>query len=91
MSRPERGAEARDLRRIRVHPRTRLVLLEEIAADVDALEDELAARGIPRGQARAAAIARMYPGPEAARELEVDHAAYRRFAERIGGDRLAIL
>ena len=55
------------------------------------MEDELAARGIPRGQARAAAIARLYPGPEAARELEVDHAAYRRFAERVGGARLARL
>jgi hypothetical protein len=43
MSRPERAAD--DVRHIRVHPRTRLALLEEIAADGDALEDELVARG----------------------------------------------
>jgi hypothetical protein len=89
MSRPERAAD--DVRHIRVHPRTRLALLEEIAADVDALEDELVARGLTRAHARAAAVGCLYPGPEAARELEVDHAAYRRFAERVGGDRLARL
>lgn len=89
MSRPERATH--DIRHIRVHPRTRLALLEEIAADVDALEDELVARGLSRAHARAAAVGRLYPGAEAARELEVDYAPYRRFAERVGGDRLARL
>ncbi|MFV1988478.1 MAG: hypothetical protein ACC682_14450 [Gemmatimonadota bacterium] len=78
----EFGGEAGDLR---VHPRKRLAILEEIAADVDAMEDELAARGIPRGVARAAAIDRLSPGPAVVRELEVDQVPYRRLTDRFGG------
>jgi hypothetical protein len=88
MRRPEGDRPAPGAGELRVHPRKRLVLLEEIAADVDAMEDELAARGVPRGQARAAAIGRLYPGPEAARELELEQVAYRRLAARYGGGTL---
>lgn len=70
---------------LRIHPRKRFALLEEIAADVDAMEDALAGRGLPRGRARAVAIDRLYPGPAVVRELESDEVAYRRWAERFGG------
>jgi len=73
-----------------MHPRKRFALLEEIAADVDAMEDELAARGLPRGRARAAAIDRLYPGPAVVRELESETVAYRRLAERFGGDTVVL-
>ena len=87
MSRPDgRASRAQP----RMHPRHRFVLFEEIAADVDAMEDELVTRGMSRASARAAAIRRLYPGPEAVRALEVDRVPYRRFADRFGGRRIAL-
>ena len=71
---------------LRIHPRKRFALLEEIAADIDAMEDELAARGFPRGRARAAAIDRLYPGLAVVRELEAEEVAYRRLADRFGAE-----
>jgi hypothetical protein len=97
MRRPERrGGEGPGpgpgpgLTDVRMHPRKRLALMEEIAADVDALEDELASRGVPRERARAAAMNRLFPDPAVVRELETDAVAYHRLAARIGGSRLVL-
>lgn len=75
---------------LRIHPRRRFQLLEEISADVDALEESLVARGISRDRARAAALDRMLPDAGVARELEEGRVAYRRLEARFGADRLVI-
>lgn len=82
--RPREDALPRLERGLRLHPRKRLVLLEELLADLDALEDELAARGLPRRQAREAAARRVLPSAETARELEAEAAAYPRLADEAG-------
>lgn len=58
---------------LRVHPRRRLAVVEELAADLEALEDELVARGLERGKAREAARRRLVPGAAAISALEATH------------------
>ena len=82
--RPREDALPRLERALRLHPRKRLVLMEELRADLDALEDELAARGLPRSQAREAAARRVLPDAETARALELEAAAWPRLAGRAG-------
>jgi hypothetical protein len=83
--RPREAALPQLERGLRLHPRKRLVLLEELRADLDALEDELTARGLPRSRARAAAAMRLLPDPQAARALEHEAALYHRLARGRGG------
>ncbi|MCG8467290.1 MAG: hypothetical protein MJB57_03660 [Gemmatimonadetes bacterium] len=77
-------------RDLRVTPRRRLELLEEVRADAEALEAELVRRGRGRGPARDAAIRQVVPEGEALASLEAQHApVLRRWAEASGwGDRL---
>lgn len=61
-------------RALRVPARRRLLLLEEIGADYQALLESLAARGVPEARARRLAARRLLPGRAARADLE---AAYR--------------
>lgn len=61
-------------RALRVPARRRLLLLEEIGADYEALLESFAARGVPRARARRLAARRLLPGRAARADLE---AAYR--------------
>lgn len=61
-------------RELRVPPRRRLELLEELDADAEALQDELERRGRAPRQARQAALRRLVPTGEALRSLEAQHA-----------------
>ncbi|MDX1395486.1 MAG: hypothetical protein R3195_13950 [Gemmatimonadota bacterium] len=81
--------EGRGLARVlRIHPRRRFEILEEISADVDSLEETLASRGVPRGRARAAALERLLPDDRVARQLEEGAVPYRRLEARLGTARL---
>lgn len=66
---PLAGMEAR----LRLHPGRRLEIVEELAADLEALEDELVARGLPRAEAREAARRRLLPDTDAISALERTH------------------
>lgn len=66
---PLAGMEAR----LRLHPGRRLEIVEELAADLEALEDELVARGVPRREARVAALRRLLPDSDAISALEATH------------------
>lgn len=63
------GMEAR----LRLHPGRRLEIVKELAADLEALEEELVARGIRRGEARRAAVRRLLPDAEVISALEATH------------------
>lgn len=65
---------ARVERELRVAPRHRLDLVEEVGADVVALQAELEGRGYGAAEARRAAVARLVPGGEIIGQLEVRHA-----------------
>ena len=81
--------EERGLARVlRIHPRRRFEILEEISADVDSLEETLASRGVPRGRARAAALERLLPDDRVVRQLEEGAVPYRRLEARLGTARL---
>jgi len=80
---------------LRAHPRRRLAVVEELAADLEALEDELVARGLERGKAREAARRRLVPDAEAISALEATHGPDRSRAAPIvwlrRWERLAVL
>ena len=61
-------------RGMRVAARHRLDLIEEVEADVRALQAELERRGHSPAQARRAALRRFLPGSEALEQLEARHA-----------------
>jgi len=61
-------------RNLAVPPRRRLDLLEEVDADVEALQAELERRGYGPAQARRAALRQTVPGTETLAQLEAQHA-----------------
>ena len=65
---------ARVERELRVAPRHRLDLVEEVGADVLALQAELERRGYGAAEARRVAVARLMPGGKVIRQLEARHA-----------------
>ena len=60
-------------RALKVSPERRLELIEEVDADVDALQEELERRGYPPAAARRAALNRFLPAPETLVALEAQH------------------
>ena len=60
-------------RALKVSPERRLELIEEVDADVDALQEELERRGYPPAAARRAALRRFLPAPETLVALEAQH------------------
>ena len=60
-------------RELKVAPQHRLDLIEEVEADVRALQAELERRGRSRAQARRAALERLVPAGAAVEELEARH------------------
>ena len=70
---PRENPLARVERDLRVAPRHRLDLVEEVGADVLALQAELERRGYGPAEARGVAVARLMPGAEAIRQLEYRH------------------
>lgn len=62
---------------LRARPDRRLEVVEELAADLEALEDELVARGLERVRARAEAVRRLVPDADALSALEAAHGAER--------------
>lgn len=71
---PRENPLARVERELRVAPRHRLDLVEEVGADVLALQAELERRGYGPAEARSAAVARLMPGGEVIRQIEDRHA-----------------
>ncbi len=65
---------ARVDRELRVSPRRRLELLEELGSDAEGLQDELERRGRGPRQAQRAALRRLVPTGEALKLLEAQHA-----------------
>ena len=61
-------------RDLKVSPRRRLELIEELGADAEALQGELERRGHRPAQARRAALRQLVPTEEALSELEAQHA-----------------
>ncbi len=68
---PRENSLARVERELRVAPRHRLDLVEEVGADVLALQAELERRGYGPAEARRVAVARLVPGGEVIGQLEV--------------------
>ena len=61
-------------RDLKLSPRRRLELLEELDADAEALQAALEGRGYDRAQARRMTLQQLVPSGEAAAELEARHA-----------------
>ena len=61
-------------RALKVSPERRLELMEEVDADVDALQEELQRHGYPPTAARRVALSRFLPAPETLAALEAQHA-----------------
>ena len=61
-------------RGLKVSPRRRLEMIEELGADAEALQEELERRGHRPAQARRAALRQLVPTAEALSELEAQHA-----------------
>ena len=80
-------------RELKVAPRRRLDLIEEVDADARAMQAELERRGRTSGQARRAALRRVVPTHEALEELEARHAPrLGRWARAVGWvDRAVVL
>ena len=88
-------------RALKVSPERRLELIEEVDADVDALQEELERRGHSSAAARRAALNRFLPAPETLVALEAQHgpplgrwvraAGIRGPVERLGATAAAIL
>ena len=80
-------------RALKVAPRRRLDLIEEVDADARALQAELERRGRTPGQARRAALRRVVPTREALTDLEYRHAPrLGRWARSAGWvDRIVVL
>ncbi len=68
------GSLAAVERALKVSPERRLELIEEVDADVDALQEELERRGYSPESARRAALRRLLPAPETLAALEAQHA-----------------
>lgn len=71
---PREHPLARVERELKLAPRHRLDLVEEVGADMRALQAELQRRGRSPAEARREAIRRLVPGGEAVRRLEGRHA-----------------
>lgn len=82
---------ARAERAIKVAPRHRLDLIEEVDADARALQDELERRGRSPAEARRAALQQLVPDGEALDQLEARHAPrLGRWARAAGAVDLAV-